>query len=120
MDNPKKRTARAYSKEYKVEAVKLARQIGGKNAAAELGIPSGTMSGWQHEARKGTIDTGLGSQTPQSGLTQASEIQRLKDELKAVNRDIKRLREENAFLEEASAFFAASRQRLAKKSDSNT
>ena len=119
MDNSKKRTARSYSREYKVEAVKLARQIGGKKAAAELGIPDGTISSWIHDARKGAIDTGLGTQTPQSGMTQASEIQRLKDEVKALNRDNKRLREENAFLEEASAFFAASRQRLAKKSDSN-
>jgi transposase len=120
MENPKKRVARHYSKEYKVEAVKLARQIGGKKAAAELGIPDGTLSSWIHDARRGAIDTGPGTQTPQSGLTQASEIERLKAENKTMAKDNKRLREENAFLEEASAFFAASRQRLAKKSDSNT
>ena len=119
MDSTKRQTARTYSKECKVEALKLARQIGGKKAAAELGIPEGTISSWMYEARKGGIDTGLGTQSPQSGLTQASEIQRLKAENKALARDNKRLREENAFLEEASAFFAASRQRLAKKSDSN-
>ena len=73
-----------------------------------------------NDARKGAIDTGVGTQTPQSGLTQAAEIQQLRAELKAQAREIKRLREENAFLEEASAFFAASRQKLAKKSDSNT
>ena len=119
MEKGMKRTARSYSKEYKVEAVKLAREIGGKKAAAELGIPDGTVSSWVHEARKGAIDTGKGTQSPQSGMTQAAEIQRLKDENKAITRENKRLREENAFLEEASAFFAASRQRLAKKSDSN-
>jgi len=119
MEKGTKRTARSYSKEYKVEAVKLAREIGGKKAAAELGIPDGTMSSWMYDARKGAIDTGKGTQSPQSGLTQAAEIQRLKDENKAITRENKRLREENAFLEEASAFFAASRQRLAKKSDSN-
>ena len=119
MTYPTKRTARSYSIEYKIEAVKLGQRIGGKKAAAELGIPDGTMSSWMYEARKGGIDTGLGTQTPQSGLTQASEIERLKAENKALAKDIKRLREENAFLEEASAFFAASRQRLAKKSDSN-
>jgi len=120
MEGKIKGAARTYSKEYKVEAVKLARQIGAKKAAKELGIPDGTVSSWMHDARKGTIDTGAGTQTPQSGLTQAAEIQRLKEENKALNRENKRLREENAFLEEASAFFAASRQRLAKKSDSNT
>ncbi len=87
MDNAKARSTRRYSKEYKMEALKLARQIGGKKAAAELGIPSGTMSGWQHEARMGRIDTGLGTQTPQSGMTQASEIERLKSENKALAKD---------------------------------
>ena len=120
MEKPTKREARSYSKEYKIEAVKLGQQIGCKKAALELGIPDGTVSGWMHNARKGGIDTGLGTQTPQSALTQASEIQRLKEELRAVNKEIKRLREENAFLEEASAFFAASRQKFAKKSDSNS
>ena len=119
MEKGTKRTARSYSKEYKVECVKLARQIGGKKAAAELGIPAGTVSSWMNDARKGDIDTGRGTQTPQIGMTQAAEIQRLKDENKGLNKENKRLREENAFLEEASAFFAASRQRLAKKSDSN-
>jgi len=112
--------ARTYNKEYKIEAVKLAEQIGAKKAASELGIPGGTMSSWMHDARKGAIDTGAGTQTPKSGLTQAGEIQQLKAELKAQVRENKRLREENAFLEEASAFFAASRQKLARKNDSNT
>jgi transposase len=120
MEKPTKREARNYSKEYKVEAVKLGKEVGAKKAALELGIPYGTVSGWLHDARKGVIDTGVGTQTPQSGLTQASEIQRLRDEIRAQNKEIKRLREENAFLEEASAFFAASRQKYAKKSDSNT
>ncbi len=115
-----KKTARTYEKGYKIEAVKLGREIGCKKAAAELGIPSGTLSSWLNDARKGTIDTGLGTQSPQSALTQASEIQRLRAENKAQAKEIKRLREENEFLEEASAFFAASRQKLAKKSDSNS
>ena len=74
MEKGTKRTARSYSKEYKVEAVKLAREIGGKKAAAELGIPDGTMSSWMYDARKGAIDTGKGTQTPESGLTQAVGI----------------------------------------------
>ena len=120
MEETKKQAgSRNYSKEYKAEAVKLGRQIGARKAALELGIPYGTVSGWLHDARKGLIDTGAGTQTPGSALTQASEIQRLRDENKAQAKEIKRLREENAFLEEASAFFAASRQKSAKKSASN-
>jgi transposase len=112
------RETRTYNKDYRVEAVKLARQIGPKKASIELGVPDGTISSWMHKARTGAIDMGPGMQTPQSGMTQASEIERLKSENKAMARDNKRLREENAFLEEASAFFAASRRRFARKSDS--
>ena len=119
MSEALKREARSYTQEYKVEAIKLARQIGGTKAAFELGIPEGTLSSWLYNARRGVIDTGKGTQTPHSGLTQASEIQRLKNENKALSKENKRLRETNEFLEEASAFFAASRQRLAKKSDLN-
>lgn len=120
MSNESRKEARSYSPEYRVEAVKLARAIGAKKAALELDIPHGTISSWLHNARQGKIDTGIGSQTPQTGLTQASEIQRLTAEIKAQAKEIKRLREENEFLEEASAFFAASRQKSAKKNGSNT
>ena len=37
------RNQRIYDKEYKAEAVKLAQEIGGAKAAAELGIPDGTI-----------------------------------------------------------------------------
>ena len=120
MENVVKKMPRSYNKEYRVEAVKLGQKIGCKKAAAELGIPEGTLSSWMHDARKGTIDTGKGTQTPRSGLTQASEVQRLTNENKALSRENKQLKELNAFLEEASAFFAASRQRSTRKSDSST
>ncbi|MDR2972016.1 MAG: hypothetical protein LBU83_08825 [Bacteroidales bacterium] len=113
----KKREVRSYSKEYKVEAITLARKIGIKKSSLELGIPEGTISSWMHDARKGQIDVGIGKQTPAIGLSQAAEIQHLREENKALSKDIKRLREENAFLEEASAFFAASRQKLVKKNE---
>jgi len=119
MEKQKKKESRSYDGEYKTQAVKLALQIGSKKASAELGIPLGTLSNWATQARKGKIDTGLGTQTPSSALTQAGEIQRMKEEIRALNKENKRLREVNEFLEEASAFFAASRQKLAKKNDSN-
>ena len=40
------RTQRKYDHEYKVQAVKLAREIGGAKAAKELGIPEGTIHTW--------------------------------------------------------------------------
>ena len=117
MGKEKKKESRSYSGEYKTQAVKLALEIGARRASTELGIPLGTISNWATQARKGEIDAGRGAQTPSSALTQAGEIQRLKEENKALNKENKRLREVNEFLEEASSFFAASRQKLAKKSD---
>lgn len=37
---------RKYEKEYKVQAVKLAKEIGAGKAAKELGIPVDTLYGW--------------------------------------------------------------------------
>ena len=47
-------------------------------------------------------------------MTLSEEIQLLRQQVKEQNKEIKRLREENEFLEEASAFFAASRRRSAR------
>lgn len=37
------RSQRKYDHEYKVQAVKLAREIGGAKAAKELSVPEGTI-----------------------------------------------------------------------------
>jgi len=115
-----KRQTRQYTREYKAEAVKLARDIGVSKAAVELGVPTGTLAGWQSEANKGRLDTGAGTQTPSSGLTQAARIQELEAEIKRISKENRRLNELNEFLEEASAFFAASRQKSKQKSGSNS
>ena len=52
---------RKYNMEYKVQAVKLAKEIGGAKAAAELGIPENTMYAWTKAAREGRLDIGSGS-----------------------------------------------------------
>ena len=111
-----KKSTRRYTASYKTEAVKLVREIGNSKASIELGVPKSTLSQWVKHARIGDIDTGTGTQNPGSAMTQAKEIQQLKAANKALAKDNERLKKENDFLEEASAFFAASRQKLAKKS----
>ena len=106
--------SRTYDKEYKVQAVKLALEIGTAKAARELGIPANTLHTWMRNYRMGNIDLGVGSQTPQSAMTLSEEVQLLRKQVKEQNKEIRRLREENEFLEEASAFFAASRRKSAK------
>ena len=98
---------RQYNHEYKVQAVKLAKEIGQAKAAKELGVPRNTLYGWVHANRLGNLDLGAGSQNPQSAMTLNEELLRLRQQ-------VKELEKENDFLEEASAFFAASRLKSAK------
>ena len=100
------RSQRKYDHEYKVQAVKLAKEIGGAKAAKELGIPEGTIHTWLSAARTGKLDIGAGSHTPESAMSLAEELAMLRKRVK--DQEIRRLKEENEFLEEASAFFAAS------------
>ena len=106
--------ARKYDHEYKVQAVKLAKEIGGAKAAKELGIPEGTIHTWLKAVRAGKLDVGEGSHTPASAMSLSEEITMLRKRVKEQDKEIRRLKEENEFLEEASAFFAASRRKSAK------
>ena len=98
--------ARKYDHEYKVQAVKLAKEIGGAKAAKELGIPEGTIHTWLKAVRAGKLDVGEGSHTPASAMSLSEEITMLRKRVKEQDKEIRRLKEENEFLEEASAFFA--------------
>ena len=108
---------RAYNKEYKVQAVKLAHEIGSTKAANELGIPINTLYGWIRAQRLGRLDLGAGTQTPQTAMSLADEVNILRQQVKNLTKENRRLKEENEFLEEASAFFAASRRKSAKAAE---
>ncbi len=98
---------RQYDHEYKVQAVKLAKEIGQAKAAKELGVPRNTLYGWVHANRLGNLDLGAGSQTPQSAMTAINEeLLRLRQQVKELEKEIRLLKKENDFLEEASAFFS--------------
>ena len=105
---------RKYDMEFKIQAVKLAKELGGAKAASELGIPENTMYAWTKASREGRLDADPGSHTPQTAMSLAEEMALLRRQVKAQEKEIRRLKEENEFLEEASAFFAASRRKSAK------
>lgn len=105
---------KAYDTEFKVQAVKLGREIGFSKAAKELGVNTDTLYGWNKNAKEAKLDLGPGSQTPETATSLTEEIQRLRQENRAQAKEIARLKEENEFLAEASAFFAASRRKSAK------
>ncbi|MGN9163004.1 transposase [Clostridium sulfidigenes] len=103
-----------YDQDYKVQAVKLANEIGINKAAKEIGIAPSTVSGWVKASKEGVLDLGAGSHTPDSALSLTEELMALKKQVKDQSKEIKLLKEENEFLEEASAFFAASRRKSVK------
>ena len=103
-----------YDHQFKVQAVKLAQEMGSAKAAKELGIPKDTMYGWMKAVREGRLDVGEGAHTPQSAMTLNEELILLRKQVREQEKEIKRLKEENEFLEEASAFFAASRRKSRK------
>lgn len=50
---------RTYEKEYKIQAVKSAKEIGSGKAARELGVPADTLHGWMKTAWEGRLAIGL-------------------------------------------------------------
>ena len=106
-----------YNTEYKVQAVKLSNEIGSSKAAVELGIPVDTLYGWVKAAKEGRLDIGGGAHTLQTAMSLAEELNTLRKQVKQQEKEIRRLKEDNEFLAEASAFFAASRRKSAKGSE---
>ena len=107
------RNQRTYDNEYKAQAVKLAQEMGGAKAAKELGIPDGTIYCWVKAFKEGRLSASEASHTSKN----ADELIELRKRVKEQDKEIRRLKEENEFLEEASAFFAASRRKSAKNRD---
>ena len=77
-------------------------------------MPPNTLYSWVKKAKVGGLDIGLGERNPEDALNIAEENQQLKKKIKAMEKEIKRLNEKNEFLEDAAAFFAASRQKSGK------
>ena len=92
---------RKYDMGYKIEAVKLAGEIGTTKAAKELDIPQGTLETWISKNKKGELDTS--KITPAKGLSLAEEMKQLQQKV----RELERI---NKILKEASVFFAQSQK----------
>ena len=109
---------REYEEEYKVQAVKLAKNIGSAKAAAEeLQIPVNTLYGWMQKVKTAELDIGCGERSPEEALSIYKENQQLKKRIKKIKKENRRLSEMNEFLEDAAAVFAACRRKSGKSSD---
>ena len=86
---------KTYDKEYKIQAVKLGKEIGQAKAAKELGISSNTLYTWTKKTKEGTLDLGPGSQTPQSAIDLFGNLREM---LIIVNTSYKRKTHSKTFL----------------------
>lgn len=90
-----KKKGRRYTREFKLEAIKLVTKQGynQSEAAKSLGISSKNLSRWIQESEKITNKT-------KSKMTAEQE------ELQQLRKEVKRLKQEREILKKAAAFFA--------------
>ena len=82
---------KVYDKEFKIQAVKLGREIGFSKAAKELGVNIDTLYGWNKRAKDARLDLGPGTQTPDTAMGLTEEVQRLREQRTSEgNRPLKR------------------------------
>jgi len=92
-----KKPRRTYSREYKIEAVRLTTEGGVSvaKAARDLEINESTLHNWRRQFRQWGAGPGAGKEA----LSQAEEIQRLR-------KDLAKVREERDFLKKAAVWLA--------------
>jgi transposase len=90
-------TRRQYSKEFKLEALKLAEQIGVAEAAKDLGISENAIYYWRKAAKTEGTDAFRGH----GRLTERDE------ELRKLREENRKLKNEREILKKAAVFFAS-------------
>jgi transposase len=91
---------RRYTKEFKMEAVRLGQSVGYSEASRRLGMPESSLFNWVKLDRAGKLGTSTGvSATPRSAKELEVEVDRLRRELAAAKVD-------TDILKKAAAYFA--------------
>ena len=95
--NTEKKPRKVYTREYKIEAVRLTTEggIAVAQAARDLEINENTLHNWRRQFRQWGAGPGAGK----DALSQAEEVQRLR-------RENAKLREERDFLKKAAVWLA--------------
>lgn len=70
------------------------------------------MYTWIKAFKEGRLSANEAVHTPKNALSLNDELIGLRKRVKEQDKEIRRLKDENEFLEEASAFFAASRRKF--------
>ncbi len=84
-----------------------------------MGITRYQVYGWSKQAKEGKIATSSDEKEVGSALSIKDENKLLRERIRSIEKQNKMLAEENDFLREASAFFAASHPKLKRMRDSN-
>jgi transposase len=94
------RKRRAYSHEFKAEAVRLLLDSGRPTSqvARELGVRADVLRSWKQQA-EGVLGLASEAAAESAGSIESAEVRRLKRELEIV-------RQERDFLKKAAAYFA--------------
>jgi transposase len=92
----KRKTRKKYTKEFKLEALKLGEEIGVAKACEDLGISDGAFYKWRKAAQTEGTDAFRGN----GRLTERDE------ELRKLRQENKVLKQEREILKKATAFFA--------------
>ena len=97
MDAEKKRPRKTYSREFKIEAVRMTTEggISVAQAARDLEVNENTLHNWRRQFRQ----WGAAPNAGKEALSQAEEIQRLR-------KDLAKVREERDFLKKAAVWLA--------------
>lgn len=97
-------TAKQYDEEFKKQAVKLAKEIGNKAAADELGIPKGTLGTWLRKTRSVEVDTDSGTPSQEDSMNLAQQLVAANKRIKELEKKNRELEELSELLEETSVF----------------
>lgn len=102
---------RSYTAEYRVNAVKLAKELGTQAAAKELKMSADTLYTWVGRAKSGDLPLSEIPTEPKIVLNLAEKVKEQEREIKMLRSENAQIRKENEILEEATAFFAARRKK---------
>jgi transposase len=92
-----KRGPKAFSEEFRREAVRLAETRPVTQVARELGVHPETLRGWRRVVR---------ARNEGAGVMAPSTVPELEVEMRRLRREVEQLREEREILKKATAFFA--------------
>ena len=92
----KSKSKRKFSREFKLEALKLVEERGLNAACDSLGVTSGMVCNWRRKLKEEGVEAlGAPGGTPS-----------LEDEVKELRRRVQELEEEKEILKKAAAYFA--------------